>query len=52
MKIINCDCGYVIRADTDDDLVDRAQAHIRTAHPNMAGKVTAEQILAMAEIVA
>jgi predicted small metal-binding protein len=52
MKIINCDCGHVIQADADDELVDRAQEHIRIAHPDLAGKVTAEQLLAMAEIIA
>jgi predicted small metal-binding protein len=47
-KVINCDDGFVARGDTDDELVEHALAHIRSAHPELAGKVTREQLLAMA----
>jgi predicted small metal-binding protein len=50
-KVINCDCGYVVRGDSDDELVANGQQHIRDAHPEMAGKVSDEQMLAMAEEV-
>lgn len=45
-KVIKCDCGYVVRGNTDDELVHEAQAHASQVH-NM--ELTAEQILAMAE---
>jgi predicted small metal-binding protein len=48
-KVINCECGYVVRGDTDDELLARAEAHMREAHPEMAGKVSREDLLAMAE---
>lgn len=44
-KVIQCPCGYVIEADTDDALVSRAQAHARDEH---AMDLTREQALAMA----
>jgi predicted small metal-binding protein len=47
--VINCDCGYVVRAETEDELVDNANAHIEDAHPDMVGKVSREEFLAMAE---
>jgi predicted small metal-binding protein len=31
-KIINCDCGFVVRGDTDDELVANAIAHARDVH--------------------
>jgi hypothetical protein len=31
-KIINCDCGHVVRGDTDGALVAAAQKHARDAH--------------------
>lgn len=31
-KVINCDCGYVVRGDTEDQLVDAAQRHARDVH--------------------
>ncbi len=47
--IINCECGHVIRGDSEDDLVSNAFAHMREYHPAMAGKVDREDLLAMAE---
>ena len=44
-KIINCDCGYVVRGDTEDELVTNAQAHARDVH-GMA--ITREQVLSLA----
>jgi predicted small metal-binding protein len=45
-KVINCDCGFVVRGDNDDELVRAAQAHASEVH---AMQITAEQALAMAE---
>jgi predicted small metal-binding protein len=45
-KMIKCDCGVVIRGDSDDELVRGAQAHAKEAHRM---EITAEQALAMAE---
>ena len=45
-KIIKCDCGVVIRGESDDELVRAAQAHAKEAHDM---DITAEQALAMAE---
>jgi predicted small metal-binding protein len=48
-KVINCECGQVVRADTDDELVAKVEEHVRAAHPQLAGKMSREDILAMAE---
>jgi len=45
-KIIKCDCGYVVRGETDEELVTAAQHHAREAHDM---DLTSDQILAMAE---
>jgi predicted small metal-binding protein len=47
--VINCDCGYVVQADSEDELVASAEAHIRDAHPDMEGQLSRDDILAMAE---
>jgi predicted small metal-binding protein len=44
-KVINCDCGYVVRGASDDELVTNAQAHARDVH-GMA--ITREQVLSLA----
>jgi predicted small metal-binding protein len=48
-KVINCDCGYTVRGETDEELLSNANAHIESDHPDMVGKVTNEELLAMAE---
>ena len=48
-KVINCECGYVVRGEDDDELLRGAREHINEAHPDMAGKVSDEDLLGMAE---
>ncbi len=48
-KIINCDCGYVARGETDEELLADAHKHISDQHPDMKGQVTDEQLLAQAQ---
>lgn len=43
-RIINCECGYVARAAADDDVIDLIQEHMRTDHPDLAGKVPREDL--------
>jgi predicted small metal-binding protein len=45
-KVINCPCGFIVRAETDDELVARAQAHARQVHQQ---ELTRDQALAMAK---
>jgi predicted small metal-binding protein len=47
--LINCDCGYVSRGETEDELVEETIRHIEEVHPDMAGKVSRDDLLAMAE---
>jgi predicted small metal-binding protein len=46
---ITCDCGYVSRGETEDELVEQASRHIKEVHPDLAGKVSRDDLLAMAE---
>lgn len=48
-KVINCECGEVIRADDDDELVQKVEQHVAQAHPELAGKMSRDDVLAMAE---
>ena len=43
-RIINCECGYVARAGTDDDVIALIQEHMRTDHPDLVGKVSPEDL--------
>ena len=48
-KVINCECGYKVEGADDDELVANAEQHVQRDHPEMAGKMSREQVLAMAE---
>ena len=49
--VISCDCGYVSRGETEDELVEEAIRHIDEVHPEMAGAVSRDDLVAMAEEV-
>jgi predicted small metal-binding protein len=48
-KVINCECGEVVRAANDDELVQKVEQHVDQAHPELVGKMSRDDILAMAE---
>ena len=48
-KVINCECGETVLADTDDELVQKVERHVGEAHPELVGKMSREDVLAMAE---
>jgi predicted small metal-binding protein len=49
VKRINCVCGYVVQGEDDDELWEQAQQHMRADHPDLAGKVSRDDVLAQAE---
>jgi len=48
-KVVNCECGYTVRGEDDDEIVANVEEHVRQQHPEMAGQMSREQVLAMAE---
>ena len=48
-KVINCECGQVVRAENDDELVAKVEQHVVQDHPELVGKLSREDVLAMAE---
>jgi predicted small metal-binding protein len=48
-KVINCECGHVVRGETDEELLANAEAHVNSAHPDLVGKLSREDLLGMAE---
>ena len=47
--MINCECGEVVRAESDDELVQKVGRHVAEAHPDLVGKLSREDVLGMAE---
>ena len=50
-KVINCDCGYVVRGESDEELLAGAREHIGSDHPDLVGKISDDDLLEMAEEV-
>ncbi len=48
-KVINCECGQTVRAESDDELVAKVQDHVGNDHPELVGKLSRDDVLAMAE---
>ena len=47
-KKIDCQCGYTVRGETDEELGANAEEHMRDKHPDMVGTMSREQLLEMA----
>jgi hypothetical protein len=48
-RIVNCECGEVVRGESDDELVENVEAHVARNHPELAGAMSRDDILAMSE---
>ena len=48
---ITCECGYVARGETDDEVVERIEGHIQTDHPELVETLTREEIAGWVEVV-
>ena len=48
---INCECGYIVRGETEDEVVDLTLDHLRSDHPQLADRVTRDEIVALIEFV-
>ena len=48
-KVVNCECGQVVRAEDEDELVAKVEAHVGSDHPELVGKLSRSDIVAMAE---
>jgi len=48
---IKCECGFIARGETDDDVVARIEEHIRSDHPELVPSLTRDEIATWVEVV-
>jgi len=48
--IITCECGYMIRGDSESALIARAREHLQSNHPAVAGDASDADLLDMATV--
>ena len=49
-KIIRCECGYVARGDSDDEVVGAIRSHMSTDHPALLESVSNEDLLGWIQV--
>jgi predicted small metal-binding protein len=50
-RMIKCECGYVARGDSDDEVVVTIEQHIKSDHPELVEKVSREDIQGWVQVV-
>jgi predicted small metal-binding protein len=48
---IKCECGYIARANSDDEVVALIREHMRTDHPELLNTISEDQIRDWIEVV-
>lgn len=43
-KQINCECGFVARGETDEEVIARIRDHMRSDHPELLNNVSEEDL--------
>ena len=49
-RIIRCECGYVARGDSDDDVISTIREHMSTDHPALLDTVGHEDLLGWIQV--
>jgi predicted small metal-binding protein len=49
-RIIRCECGFVARGDTDDEVIDAIRRHMGTDHPSLLDMVGREDLLGWIQV--
>ena len=48
-KVINCVCGASVQADTVDEVLDQAEAHVKAEHADQADQFPREKLATMVQ---
>jgi predicted small metal-binding protein len=48
-KLIRCECGFVARGATDDEVIEVIRGHMRSDHPQLLGQVSHEDLVGWIE---
>ena len=49
-KLIRCECGYVARGDTDDQVVELIRGHMTTDHPALLEAVSTDDLVSWIQV--
>jgi predicted small metal-binding protein len=49
-RLIRCECGFVARGETDDDVIVEIREHMRTDHPSLLETVRRDDLLGWIQV--
>jgi predicted small metal-binding protein len=49
-KLIRCECGFVARGDSDDEVITAIRAHMASDHPSLLDEVRREDLLGWIQV--
>ena len=49
-RLIRCECGYVDRGGTDDEVIDTIRDHMRSDHPALLDSVARDDLLGWIQV--
>jgi predicted small metal-binding protein len=49
-KLIRCECGFVARGESDDEIIGAIRAHMATDHPALLDRVSLEDLLSWIQV--
>ena len=47
---ITCECGQIVRGETEGEVVELTLEHLRSDHPHLADRITHDEIVALIEV--
>ena len=48
-KVINCMCGASVQGETEDEVLDKAEQHVRSEHADQADQFPREKLATMVQ---
>ncbi|WP_442542507.1 DUF1059 domain-containing protein [Arthrobacter sp. KN11-1C] len=49
-KLIRCECGFVVRGDTDEEVIGAIRGHLASDHPALLHAVSREDLLGWIQV--
>jgi len=49
-KLIRCECGFITRGDSDDEVIGAIRGHMASDHPALLGTVSREDLLGWIQV--
>jgi len=49
-KVIRCECGFVARGDSEEEVIETIRGHLRTDHPALLDSVSREDLIGWVQV--